>query len=168
MNQAGSLADFTSPELICARLRAVNASAAIRELAELLGRAGKVRDPLRIEQLAMERESLAPTDCEEGMALPHARVEEDQSLLFAAGRSEAGLGWGVKPERVRLVFLLIVPENRVGGYLRLISGLARLARQRELLESMFRATDQASLLALLAQVPLRSPAVPARPAVPRG
>jgi PTS system fructose-specific IIC component len=162
MNASAALSDFTCPGLVCSSLRATDPASAIRELAELVGRSGKVADAREVERLALERERLSPTDCEDGLAMPHARVPGIQSLLFAAGRSASGIPWGPHKLRVRIVFLLVVPENHVGAYLQLISGVARLSRERELLSALFEVPDEASLMAVLGRVPLRSP-----PAAPR-
>src|SRR4029453_14836495 len=101
----------------------------------------------------LNREFLASTDTEAGMALPHARLPTVPKLAFAFGRSDQPLLWGTRA--VRLVFLFAVPATDSTRYLLLISGLAHLAKDDRLLKKLHTAQDTIQILEVLQQVKLR-------------
>ena len=66
------------------------------------------------------------------------------------------MGWSTKASgAVRLVFLMAVPATDATQYLRLISGLARLAQTPRLVQQLHAAQTAAQVLAVLQQVELR-------------
>ena len=152
-----TLADFTSLELIIPQLRGEDAASAIQELSCALQQEKLIPDLLLFYQNALNREFMVGTDSEAGMALPHARVPGLKNVSFAFGRSAQPLGWasrGVCP--VRLVFLLAVPATDSTQYLLLMSGLARLAKNNQLVANLHEATDAGQVFKVLKQVELRT------------
>lgn len=159
-----TLADFTSLGLILPSLVGRDAASVIQELAQKLHREGRLSDCLPFYQAALNREFLGSTNLEPGMAFPHARVPGLKAPAIALGRSDEPLDWGPGTGRsVRLVFLMMIPATDSSQYLWLISGLARLAKNRRLVQALHAAPDAGQILALLRQVGLRtsSPPVPA-------
>ncbi len=160
-----NLADFTKPGLIVPHLRARDATAAIHELSLVMQREGGVPDWLPFYHEALNREFLLSTDVEAGMAIPHARLAGLKELVFAFGRSDEPFAWGPEvTHRVRLVFLLAVPEGHGGHYLPLVSSLARLSAARPLLDQVFAAAGPDGILAAFRQVALHDQPRAAAPA----
>lgn len=156
-----TLADFTSPGLIIPRLHGQDTATVIQELVQAMQREGRVPDLLPFYQAALNREFLGSTDMETGMAFPHARLSGLKDLSFALGRSDEPLAWGSRTIRsVRLVFLMMVPATDSTQYLWLISGLARLAKDRLLVEKLHAAQGTLQLVELLRQVELRTSSTP--------
>ena len=163
-----TLADFTSPCLILPSLRGKDVASVIQELGQALQREGRIPDLLPFYHAALNREYLLSTEMEAGMAFPHARAPGLNGLAFALGRSAEPLGWGAKAARsVRLVFLIAVPATDSTQYLQLISGLARLAKERQLVEKLHAAQDTFQVFELLQQITLRGSAIgePSKPVV---
>jgi len=151
-----TLADFTNPGMIIPHLRGQEAASVIQELSSAMQREARVPDLLPFYHAVLNRECLASTDMEGGMALPHARLPGLKELSFAFGRSDQPLLWGARGARtVRLVFLFAVPATDSTQYLLLISGLARLAKEDRLLEKLHNAQDTFQILEVLQQVKLR-------------
>jgi mannitol/fructose-specific phosphotransferase system IIA component (Ntr-type) len=152
-----TLADFTSASLIIPRLRGQDVATVIQELGQALRREQRVPDLLPFYHAALNREFLLSTDTESGMAFPHARLPGLKELSFAVGRSNRPLGWNAPAlTPVRLIFLIAVPATDSAQYLLLTSGLARLARDSRLVESLQTAPDAGQILAVLQQVKLRA------------
>jgi mannitol/fructose-specific phosphotransferase system IIA component (Ntr-type) len=152
-----TLAEFTSPGLIIPHLRGQEATSVIQELSQAMQREGRVPDLLPFYHAALNREFLVGTEMEGGMAFPHARLSGLKELSFAFGRSDEPLLWGTRGSRtVRSVFLLAVPATDSTQYLLLISGLARLAKQSQLMEKLQAAQDTFQILEVLQQVNLRT------------
>jgi mannitol/fructose-specific phosphotransferase system IIA component (Ntr-type) len=152
-----TLADFTSPSLIIPRLRGQDAASVIQELSQALQREKRVPELLPFYHAALNHEFLVSSDMEAGMAFPHARLPGLKELAFAVGRSREPLDWGSKNTRsVRLVFLIAVPATDSTQYLLLISGLARLAKDSQLVEKLHAANDAFQILVALQQIKLQT------------
>lgn len=160
-NRSMTLADFTDPGLILPRLRGQDAASVIQELAQALQRERRVPDLLPFYHAALNREFLVSTEMEAGMAFPHARLPGLKELSFAFGRSDEPLAWGTRGARtVRLVFLIAVPATEATQHLLFISGLARLAKQDQLVQKIHAARDTFQILEVLRQIKLRSNPIP--------
>lgn len=152
-----TLADFTAPELVVPRLRGEESASAIKELTEALHAGSRVPDSLPFYQAVLNREFMAGTDMEAGMAFPHARIAGLKEVSFALGRSPGPLRWGHPAAgSVRLVFLLAVPATDAAQYLLVISGLARLSRDAGLVARLHEAVDAHAMHEILRQVRLSS------------
>jgi mannitol/fructose-specific phosphotransferase system IIA component (Ntr-type) len=165
-----TLANFTSHGLIVPHLRGQNAAAILQELSHALHQEKRVADMLPFYHAVLNREFLVSTDMESGLAFPHARLASLNELSFALGRSANPVPWGARTGHpVRLVFLLAVPATDSTQYLQVISGLARLAKETQLVEKLHAAQDTFQIFQVLQQVPLRSQsnADPTKQPVPR-
>ena len=154
-NAAVALSDFTSPALIAPHLQAQEMPAAIRELSQTMQQDRGMPDLAPFYQTALERELLASTELEAGVAFPHARLPGLNELFFAMGRCDQPLRWGAKAvPRVRLIFLIAVPESDSGAYLRLVSGFARLTKDRKLMQKLQAAEEVPQILKALQEIKL--------------
>ncbi|MCI0746471.1 MAG: PTS sugar transporter subunit IIA [Verrucomicrobia subdivision 3 bacterium] len=150
-----TLADYTSPALIVPYLRGLDAPTIIQELSALLQREGRITDLLPFYQAALNREYLCSTVTEPGFALPHVLVKGIDKPSFALGRTPKPIAWVRNTLlRVRVVFLLSVPETDARPYIMLIRGVARLSEEAELLEELLKAKDSFEITNLLRQVKL--------------
>jgi mannitol/fructose-specific phosphotransferase system IIA component (Ntr-type) len=155
-----TLAEFTSPELIIPELRSRDASGVIAELCSLLQRQGRVTDLLSFYNSAISRELLSSTATSTGWAVPHARLTELSEISFALGRTAEPMLWSDGTNRVQIVFLFAVPQNEVGTYLRVVSGLARLSQNPARMQRLLTAPDANGMLEEL-KVVLREPSTAA-------
>jgi mannitol/fructose-specific phosphotransferase system IIA component (Ntr-type) len=152
-----SLADFTSPALILPHLRGQDAASVIQELSQALHRENRLPDVLPFYHAALNREFLGSTEMEAGMAFPHARLQGLSTLSYAFGRADQPLAWDPKTApSVSLVFLMAVPATDSTQYLWLVSGLARLAKNPQLMPSLKAAKDTFQILDVLRQIKLRT------------
>jgi nitrogen PTS system EIIA component len=151
-----TLADFTRPGLTVPHLQGRDAPGIIHELSMELQRESCVADWLPFYHEAVNREFLMSSDLEADVAIPHARVPEVRALAFAFGRSDNPIIWAPKVMRpVRLVFLVALPFAEQEPRLALISGVARLVANSNLLETLRQAVDTAAIMAVFHRVDLR-------------
>ncbi|HAB17492.1 MAG TPA: PTS sugar transporter subunit IIA [Verrucomicrobiota bacterium] len=159
-----TLADFTSPGLIIPHLRGHDAASVIQELSQALQHEKRIQDLLPFYHAALNREFMVGTDIEAGLAFPHARLPAVKEVSFALGRSDQALGWGTKVSgSVRIVFLVAVPATDSTQYLLLSSGLARLAKDFRLVETLLAAQDTFQIGEVLRRVELRGHPKPLEP-----
>jgi mannitol/fructose-specific phosphotransferase system IIA component (Ntr-type) len=151
-----SLAAFTRRELLVPQLRERDTAGIISELSQVLQRQGSVPDMLPFYQAALNRELLANSAIETGLAFPHARLSGVRQLQFAMGRAGEPVIWGARGSRqVALIFLIAVPATESVSYLNLLASLARLGQQPELLAQLRAAQPAEAILAVLEKIKLR-------------
>ncbi|MER8046714.1 fructose-specific PTS transporter subunit EIIC [Streptomyces sp. NPDC094032] len=114
-------------DTVTTALVARDKSAALRELADLLGRSGRVTDPRALVRAAEQREELSTTALGDGIAIPHAKTDAVARPVVGYARSETGIDWGAPDDvPVRDLFMIAVPERMAGDeHLRLLAALAR-------------------------------------------
>jgi PTS system nitrogen regulatory IIA component len=156
-----SLADYTGESLIHLRLEGGDPTSVIQELSRVLRRDGRIPDLLPFYHAALNREFLSSTATGSGLAFPHARVHGLDRISMAVGRCEVPMAWGARGNpAVRLVFLLAVPATESTEYLLLVSSLARLEREKLLLDRLQKASTPLEVLNLLKEIRVQ----PGRPA----
>jgi mannitol/fructose-specific phosphotransferase system IIA component (Ntr-type) len=152
----GSLADFTRRELIVLQLRERDAAGIIGELSRILRQQDCVPDVLPFYQAALNQELLSNSANGFGIAVAHARLSGVKHLQFALGRAAPPVVWGTKGSwPVQLVFLLAVPATDAASYLHLLSSLARLGGNHEILAELLVASDTSGMLAILSKIKLQ-------------
>jgi DNA integrity scanning protein DisA with diadenylate cyclase activity/mannitol/fructose-specific phosphotransferase system IIA component (Ntr-type) len=123
-------------------LRSLSVPAALEELLDvsIAKFPGLKREALLKGLLA--RESTMTTYLGLGVALPHVRVKMPRRYVLAIGRSRVGMSQDgpMSEERVHLIVLLIADES-ARDYLQMLASIARLVRERELVDSLVQAPD---------------------------
>ena len=151
----GSLADYTRRELIVLRLQERDAAGIIGELSRVLREQGYVPDVLPFYQAALNQELLSNSANGFGIAVAHARLGGVKQLQFALGRTDQPVAWGAKGSwPVQLVFLLAVPATDAASYLHLLSSLARLGRNHDVLAELLAVSDASAVLTMLRKIKL--------------
>ena len=88
-----------------------------------------------------EREQLGSTFLNEGIALPHARIDGLESPQVALGLTRAGLLDVVTEQPVSAVFLLLSPSTGANVHLQLLSKAGRALQNRELRHTLARVSS---------------------------
>jgi two-component system sensor histidine kinase KdpD len=88
-----------------------------------------------------EREQLGSTFLNEGIALPHARLEGLETPQVALGLTRAGLLDVVTEQPVSAVFLLLSPSTGANVHLQLLAKAGRALQNRELRQTLSRVSS---------------------------
>ena len=100
-----------------------------------------------VTHLALERERELPTCLGCGVAIPHARVPGLTRPLVVFGRSQEGILFNPESsEIVKLVFLLVTPEDQPDVQVLLLSQLASLAGNSENRDKLERANSEPEVM----------------------
>jgi len=154
----GSIAEYTRPELMIPRLRETDQAGIIKELSHQLHDHGDIGDLLAFYHAAVNHEFLCNSALRTGVAIPHARSPQVSRLTLAVGRTNHPVIWGAKGSwGVTLVFLIAVPATDAMDHLSLLSGIAGLVRQSDLLARLGGTTDAREMFELLTQINLPIP-----------
>lgn len=148
------LSGYLGERTVKGALRAVEKEAAVREMAELLARSGRVSDVDELVATALRREEQGTTGLGEEIAIPHAKTDAVTAPVVGFARSAEGVEWG-SPDgtKARLVFMIAVPEAAAGDeHLRILALLSRKLMDPGFRERLLAAPDGRGVLDVLGEV----------------
>lgn len=104
----------------------------LRSLVEAAAaRASGIDVKLVLQKLA-EREAQGSTFLNEGVALPHARIEGLTTPLVAMGLTHGGILDAPAEKPIEAVFLMLSPTEQASSHLQLLAAASRLLQNRDL------------------------------------
>ncbi|MGD1978812.1 MAG: PTS sugar transporter subunit IIA [Akkermansiaceae bacterium] len=135
-----ALQKLVTPESVILELTETDHEEVVLEMIGHLCKIGKIPsgDCYCMGNAVLERESHVATGVGAGVAIPHARVKGLKETLAVFGRSSDGVDFEC-PDNVpcRLIFLMLVPEEKAARHLQMLAELARVFQQaglRKMLE----------------------------------
>ncbi|MEV5874574.1 fructose-specific PTS transporter subunit EIIC [Streptomyces sp. NPDC052101] len=148
------LSGYLTGRTVKVALAADDKGAAIREMAELLNRSGRVADVGELVATALRREEQGTTGLGEEIAIPHAKTDAVTAPVVGFARSAEGVEWGsLDGTKARLVFMIAVPEAAAGDeHLRILALLSRKLMDAGFRERLLSAPDERAVLDVLAEV----------------
>ncbi|WP_031481221.1 fructose-specific PTS transporter subunit EIIC [Streptomyces bicolor] len=150
----GVLSGYLTERTVKVELDAADKESAIREMAGLLARTGRVADVDELVATALRREAQGTTGLGEEIAIPHAKTDAVTAPVVGFARSAEGVEWG-SPDgtKARLVFMIAVPEAAAGDeHLRILALLSRKLMDAGFRERLLAASDASSVLGVLREV----------------
>ncbi|MDH6489788.1 fructose-specific PTS transporter subunit EIIC [Streptomyces sp. SAI-127] len=148
------LSGYLTEQTVKVALDARDKEAAIREMAELLARTGKVADLDELVATALRREGEGTTGLGEEIAIPHAKTDAVTAPVVGFARSAEGVEWGsLDGTKARLVFMISVPEAAAGDeHLRILALLSRKLMDPGFRERLIAAPDEGAVLEVLSEI----------------
>ncbi len=128
-------------------------------LQELAGRAAALcsLDERTIFDALLERERLGATSVGNGVAIPHARLPEIDTVYGIFARLAQPIDYdAADDEPVDLVFLLLAPESANNQHLRALAKISRLLKRPEIRASLRGADGSEALYSMLTEVHRRA------------
>ena len=120
-----NLASILTPERTKCGMKAASKKKALEQIAEFVCESRPNLDPIELFEKLIERERLGTTGLGNGIAIPHCRLPNCESIIGALVQLEDGIDYGsFDQEDVRVVFLLVVPEEEVDEHLQTLSAIA--------------------------------------------
>jgi mannitol/fructose-specific phosphotransferase system IIA component (Ntr-type) len=120
----------------------------VRELIDILGE--EITDPNEAYNAVLEREKIMTTGVGNGIAIPHCKHSSCPSFLSALGIHAKGLDFeAIDKKKVKIVFLLVGPENNPGLHIKLLSRISRLMSNEDLREQLINASSSKEALELI-------------------
>ncbi|GAA3978013.1 fructose-specific PTS transporter subunit EIIC [Streptomyces plumbiresistens] len=148
------LSGYLTEQTVKVSLDARDKEAAIREMAGLLARSGKVADGDELVRTALRREEQGTTGLGEEIAIPHAKTDAVTAPVVGFARSVEGVEWGsLDGTKAKLVFMIAVPEAAAGDeHLRILALLSRKLTDAGFRERLTTAADEAVVLGVLGEI----------------
>ena len=99
---------------------------------------------------ALERERLGSTGVGNGVAVPHARLENLEKVMTVFTRLETPLEFKAVDDRpVDLVVFILAPENAGSAHLRALAKVSRLLRSQDMRQRLRAAPSAEAVFALI-------------------
>ncbi len=86
-----AIIDLISSDVIKVPVKSVTKTEIIRELVDVLDKAGKINDKDSVYNAVIARENMGSTGLEKGIAVPHAKTDKVKSLTMAIGIAPEGV-----------------------------------------------------------------------------
>lgn len=110
-----------------------------------------------LERAVLEREEMAATALDCGVAVPHGHIPELDEFVLALAVLDDDLDWDGEGHDVRLVILIGAPEGRQAAYLRLLATIVKLVERAEFRQHLCGCSDADSVVDAIIQHPLLPP-----------
>lgn len=145
------LTEMLSVKDICPNLSAKDKLGVLKELVELLSKNNREINPDTVLRVLLDREKLGSTGMENGVAIPHGKVDSISDLLVCFGRSETGIPFdSLDGKPAHLFFLLVAPTDSIGTHLSALARISNLLNDKTTREQLSAATDAKTLYEVIA------------------
>lgn len=131
------LTDVLNEELINISLKGETRDDCINELIERLAETKMVTKSQLIFDAVLEREKIMTTGVGNGIAIPHCKHSESPEFAVCLGIRKKGVDFqSIDKKAVKIIFLLVGPENNPGLHIKLLSRISRLMSNEELRQQL--------------------------------
>jgi len=144
--------DVLSPKVINAELAADTKTEVLSSLVDLLYENNKIKNKDKVLQILLERERLGSTGIGAGIAIPHGKYNDIETLVAAFGRSKKGVDFEAEDKKpVFLFFLFLAPENAAALHLRILARISRLLKRDSFREKLIQAEDAQDIMKIISK-----------------
>jgi fructose-specific phosphotransferase system IIA component len=134
------LLDFLSVNCIRVPLASTAKQAAIEELVDVLGAAGKVKSSAALKEAVWTRELTRTTGIGHGLAIPHGKCSGVESLAIAIGKPAQPMDFAaIDSKPVRLIILLASPPDKTSDHIQALAHISRLMTMEEFRNRIYQA-----------------------------
>jgi nitrogen PTS system EIIA component len=150
------LSDLLTPERVKVPLESQSKDDVLRELVQLAMPSAGAAARDRVVTAVLAREALLSTGIGSGIAIPHGRTSEVDTITLTAGLAPAPIDFdALDGKPVSLFFLLLGPESAAGAHVRALGRISRILRHESVRDDLNRAASADTFLERLvgAEVP---------------
>ena len=125
-------------------------STVFRAMAERLAETPLVDSCDDLYRRLWEREELGTTAIGSGVAVPHCKLEGLDEVVIAIGLSDGGVDFESEDgEPVRLIFLVISPEDAPAAHLRSLAAISKWVKTNSHVEKILALSDPNEIYELI-------------------
>ena len=131
------LTDILSENRIKIPLANTNKEKIIEEMVEVIAASIKLENKAEILKAVLDREAVMSTGVGDEVAIPHGKSESLNEITAALGITKDPIDFNSLDDKpVRLVWLLIGPQDKTGPHLKALSRISRLMHKKEFRERL--------------------------------
>jgi mannitol/fructose-specific phosphotransferase system IIA component (Ntr-type) len=125
-----SLIDLIQTAACNLQLQSRDKDDCLKELADLIAKHLTDISPERVYRALLEREALGSTGFENGIAIPHAKIEGLNKFYLAFARAQRGIKFESHDgKKSTLFFVIIGPAEASSQHLQILAQISRVTRQ---------------------------------------
>jgi len=144
------IGDLLTPTAIAADLKAKDKDGVLTELTDAILKVKSGLDRAEVIRVLKERERLGSTGIGDGVAIPHGKLKDIDTLLISFGRSRQGVDFdSMDGKPAHLFFLLIAPEDSVGIHLKTLARISKLLKNSSVRRRLQDAADAEEILRII-------------------
>ena len=142
-----NLLDYLPESAIAVDLKSQNKKELLKEMAQILTDAHKIKQTSKVLDALVEREELGSTGIGQGIAIPHGKSDHIDTVITALGISKKGIDFeALDGEPVYLFFMLVAPTNSSGLHLKILAKVSRLLKDKFFRQSLREAKSAAEVV----------------------
>lgn len=147
------LHEIFKSERIKLHLKSADKDEVFEELTDFLTETYRINRRDEILNALRIREQKMSTGIKNGIAIPHGKIEKFDDIIGVLGISNKGIDYdSLDKKPVHIVFLFISSFSRHNEHLNLLSNIARLAEQTQILNEILTAENNEAVNTLLSRV----------------
>lgn len=140
------IGDILSGDLIVSELTSKNKKEVLEELVGVIVKQNNLLNKEELIEVLLERERLGSTGIGDGIAIPHGKLKNIDTLLASFGKSIDGVDFdSMDGKPTHLFFLLVAPENSAGIHLKALAGISRLLKDSSFKQDLMEAKSKDDL-----------------------
>lgn len=144
------LTDVLKKELIKIPLEGTTRNDCIKELIDCLTANKLILDKEVIFKAVLDRENIMTTGVGNGIAIPHCKHEQSPEFAVCLGIQSKGIDFeSIDKKPVKIIFLLVGPENNPSLHIKLLSRISRLMSNEDLRHQLLLARESEEALQLI-------------------
>lgn len=126
------ISDILSDEDIEINLKSRNKEDVIVELVQLINKTRQLDNYSDILSAVIEREKISSTGINNGIAIPHAKVNGISKIITGLGISSEGIDFKAMDHKPSHIFFLIIsPKNDYGLHVKTLARITKILRDGE-------------------------------------
>ena len=148
------ITDFLNKKAITADLKGTKKPEIIKELVDLLIKAGEVDKKYKnkLVDVLLAREALGSTAIGQGVGIPHGKIDCMKKMVAAFGLSKNGVNFdSLDGEPAYIFFLLVAPEDSAGPHLKALARISRVLKDKYFRENLRQAKDERAVISIISQ-----------------
>jgi PTS system nitrogen regulatory IIA component len=146
------IVDILNKDCIKIPLTNIDKNEIIRELLIVISKAHREINTEAAFEGLIEREKIETTAIGHSVAIPHARIKNLTKVYLAFGITKENANFdSIDNKPVKLVFLILFPEEEVCTQLSLLARLSRLLKDKTLRDELLKCSSNQSVIEVFTQ-----------------
>jgi len=146
------ITDILNKDCIKIPLTNLDKNQVIRELLNVISKAHSEINTEEAFEGLIEREEIETTAIGHSVAIPHARIKNLPKVYLAFGITKEGANFdAIDKKPVKLVFLILFPEEEVNTQLSVLARLSRLLKDETLRQELLKCCTNQSVIEVFTQ-----------------
>lgn len=144
VNNMENILKYLKVENINLKLQSKNKNQVIKEMCEFIKNNENILDISKCYDDILKRENIGSTQITEKIAIPHTKTNQVKDFVISLGVSKNGIDYGV--EKIKLIILFLVPNDKHIEYLKLLATISRVFVNEKLVDNIINSNSSEDII----------------------